>query len=132
LDVTRDFIKPLAALAVGLLTPQPQFILIVLFLLIIDFILYVWENVKGKRLVSQIFEVLETSFLRFAKHAVIYALVMVGAALFSKHDGFGWTEQAVSVAVSMALFTGIAGRASRILGDHDFLEVIKNAITKKS
>ena len=132
MDGLRDFIKPLAALAVGLLTPQPQFVLIVLFLLIIDLILYAWEHLRGQRLLSDILEVLETSFLRFAKHAVVYALVLVGAALFSNHDGFGWTEQAVSVAVSMALFTGIAGRASRILGDHDLLEVIKNAITKKS
>jgi hypothetical protein len=127
----KDLKTNFAALAVGLLTPQPQFILIVLFLLIIDLILHIWENLKDKRLLSQIFEILETSFLRFAKHIVVYALVLIGATLFSNYDGFTWVEQAVSVAVSLALFTGIAGRASRILGDQDFLEVIKNAITKK-
>lgn len=132
MDGLREFIKPLTALAVGLLTPQPQFALIVFLLLTIDLILYIWENLRGKRLLSQILEVFETSFFRFAKHVVIYALVLIGATLFSKYDGFGWTEQAVSVAVSMALFTGIAGRASRIIGDHDFLEVIKNAINNRS
>jgi hypothetical protein len=132
MDAIRDFIKPLAAVAVGVLTPQAEFVVIVSFLLLADFILHVWENLIGKTMLSQIAEAFEHSGMRFLKQVGVYCFVLLSASAFSKFDGFGWSEHTVYVGVAFVLFSSIATRASKVLGDVDLTEIIKNLLNRKS
>jgi len=131
MDAIRDLIKPLMAVAVGVLTPQAEFVVIVFFLIIADFGLHVWENLIGKKFLSEITEVFEKSGMRFLKQVGVYCFVLLSASAFSKFDGFAWTEHTVYVGVAFVLFSSIATRASKVLGDVDLTEIIKNLLNRK-
>lgn len=126
----KDIIKPALAVAMGVLTPQFEFVVIVSFLLLADFVLHFWEHVSGRTLVSQIFDTLTDSLNRFLKQVGVYCFVLLSASAFSKFDGFGWAEHTIYVGVSLVLLTSITGRASRVLGDVDLTEIVKNIINR--
>jgi hypothetical protein len=132
MDAIRDLVKPLLAVAVGVLTPQAEFVVIVFILLMADFALHVWENLTGKKFLSEIAEVFENSGMRFLKQVGVYCFVLLSASAFSKFDGFGWTEHTVYVGVAFVLFSSIATRASKVLGDVDLTDIIKNLLNRKS
>lgn len=132
METVRNFFKPLMAVLVGILTPRAEFIVIVSFLLLMDFILHTAVNFKGKRYLSEFSDALETSFLRFIKQVFIYSIVLISSTAFSKFDGFGWSEHAIYTAVAFMLLTSITTKASKVLGDVDLTKIITDIISKKS
>jgi glucan phosphoethanolaminetransferase (alkaline phosphatase superfamily) len=131
MDYLRDSLKPLFAIVVGVLTPKAEFVVIVTILLIADFVLHTWQHLIGKVMLSEIAETFENSAVRFLKQIGVYFFVLVSASAFSKFEGFQWTEHTVYVGVAFVLFSSIAARASKVLGDVDLTEIVKNLLNRK-